>query len=143
MFSQGIVQTPYMSYAYDSLNQYNYRNFNEKQPIYQKQLDMYHYTRQINPISIAPLHPSTLDPSNLPCDVRTMIYAQGDANNNELLNLRRTVDNDSFMWRDHLPAKAGYHTQQEQTLNYIRPSSSIQAGHNTSVIDYHGYILDR
>ena len=139
MFNQVNEPTNYMTYDPSSLNPYNYKNLNDRFSGYQNYQDMYYFTRQINPISLVPLHPESLDPSNRPCNIRTMIYAQGDANNNELLNLQRTPENNPNLWRDQHPAQKGYHTQYESTLNYTRPISLIQAGHNSSVIDYHGF----
>ena len=135
MFQQGVVQLPYMAYDYASLNAYNYKDMSEKMTDYQREQNMHYYTRQINPISIVPLTPQTLDPSNLPCDIRPMLYAQGSANNNELLNIHNTTSNNPNLWMDRHPAHGGYHTQNEQTLNFIRPISAIQAGHATSIID--------
>ena len=79
MFQVGIVPTNYPTFDVSSTNQYNYRNLIDVYPVYQVYQDQYYNTRQINPISLATLTPATLDPSNLPCDVRPTIYEQGDA----------------------------------------------------------------
>jgi hypothetical protein len=59
-------------------------------PVYEQYENMYHFTRQINPITLSNVNAQSRDPTNLSCDIRRMIYAQGEADNNELLNLHRT-----------------------------------------------------
>ena len=140
-YQQGITQLPYMAFDYASVNQYGYKNMSEYVDEHQRQLDMYYFTRQINPISLALLSPQTMDPSNQPCNIRSTIYAMGAAENTDVLNIHNTTANNPNFWKDHLPAQAGYHTQNEQTLNNIRPISSIMAGYASSIVDYHGYEL--
>ena len=141
MFSQGVVQTPYMSYDFSVLNPYNYKSLNSNFENYQHEQNLYYSTRQINPISIVNTSPQNRDPSNLPCDVRTNIYFQGDANNNELLNIHRTPANNPNLWRDQLPAEHNYYRTTEYNPNNIRQLSHVQKGHESSIIDYHGYYL--
>ncbi len=139
MFQQGITHVPYMSYDTNTINPYNYKNLFERYPMYQVYQDLYYNTRQINPITISNLNEVTRDPSNLPCDYRTTIYSQGDANNNELLNLHRTIYNNPNLWRDNHPAKGGYFRASEQHPQNIRPISFIDKGQATSHIDVHGF----
>ena len=55
-----------------------------------------------------------------------MIYAQGEAHNNELLNLHRTRKNKpNNDWRDLNKSKTGYYDPNEHTNKYYRPKSLI------------------
>ena len=142
MFQVGIVPTNYSTNDISSTNQYNYRNLIDVYPVYQLYQDQYDNTRQINPISLATLSPTTLDPSNLPCDVRPMIYEQGDADNREKLNLHRTPLNNPNLWQSHLPAKSGYYNNNEHNANNnIRPISAINVGQSTSAQDIRGFYV--
>ena len=142
MFQVGIVPTNYSTNDISSTNQYNYRNLIDVYPVYQLYQDQYYNTRQINPISLATLSPTTLDPSNLPCDVRPMIYEQGDADNREKLNLHRTPLNNPNLWQSHLPAKSGYYNNNEHNANNnIRPISAINVGQSTSAQDIRGFYV--
>ena len=142
MFQVGVVPTNYSTYDVSSTNQYNYRNLIDVYPVYQLYQDQYYNTRQINPISLSTLSPSSLDPSNLPCDVRTLIYEQGDADNREKLNLYRTPLNNPNLWQSHLPAKSGYYNNNEHNENnYIRAISAINVGQSTSSQDIHGFLI--
>ena len=142
MFQVGIVPTNYSTNDISSTNQYNYRNLIDVYHVYQLYQDQYYNTRQINPISLATLSPTTLDPSNLPCDVRPMIYEQGDADNREKLNLHRTPLNNPNLWQSHLPAKSGYYNNNEHNANNnIRPISAINVGQSTSAQDIRGFYV--
>ena len=142
MFQVGIVPTNDSTNDISSTNQYNYRNLIDVYPVYQLYQDQYYNTRQINPISLATLSPTTLDPSNLPCDVRPMIYEQGDADNREKLNLHRTPLNNPNLWQSHLPAKSGYYNNNEHNANNnIRPISAINVGQSTSAQDIRGFYV--
>ena len=141
MFNEYNERTNYMTYDSSSLNQYNYANLNMTLPIYQQYENMYYFTRQINPITLSNVSPQSRDPTNLPCDIRPMIYAQGEADNNELLNLHRTRENNPNNWRDLITSKPGYYDQNEHTNNYYRPKSSIQVGQATSNQDINGYLI--
>ena len=139
MFQIGIVPTNYSTFDVSSTNQYNYKNLNDLYPVYQS---LYYNTRQINPISLATLTPTSMDPSNLPCDIRPTIYEQGDADNREKLNLYRTPLNNPNLWQSHLPAKSGYYNNNEHNSNNnIRPLSAINIGQSTSVQNIHGYYI--
>jgi len=139
MFQIGIVPTNYSTFDVSSTNQYNYKNLNDLYPVYQS---LYYNTRQINPISLATLTPTSMDPSNLPCDIRPTIYEQGDADNREKLNLYRTPLNNPNLWQSHLPAKSGYYNSNEHNANNnIRPLSAINIGQSTSVQNIHGYYI--
>ena len=142
MFQVGVIPTNYSTNDVSSTNQYNYRNLIDVYPVYQLYQDQYYNTRQINPISLASVSPSSLDPSNLPCDVRPMIYEQGDADNREKLNLHRTPLNNPNLWQSHLPAKSGYYNNNEHNANNnIRPISAINVGQSTSAQDIRGFYV--
>ena len=142
MFQVGVVPTNYSTHDVSSTNQYNHRNLIDVHPVYQLYQNQYYNTRQINPISLASVSPSSLDPSNLPCDVRPMIYEQGDADNREKLNLHRTPLNNPNLWQSHLPAKSGYYNNNEHNANNnIRPISAINVGQSTSSQDIRGFYV--
>ena len=141
MFQQGIVPTNYSTYDVSSLNQYNYKNLIDIYPVYQTYQEQYYNTKQINPISLATMNIQSMDPSNLPCDVRPMIYEQGDADNREKLNLHRTPATNPNLWQSFLPPKAGYYNNNEHNQNVIRPISNIKAGQATNFQDIHGYYI--
>jgi hypothetical protein len=54
----------YMTLDMNSLNPYKYKDMSDYLTAYQKQQDMYYFTRQINPISLVNLGPQWMDPSN-------------------------------------------------------------------------------
>ena len=56
MFDQYNEVSNYMTYDSSSLNQYNYKNMNDVLPVYQQNENMYHFTRQINPITLSKLN---------------------------------------------------------------------------------------
>ena len=117
----------------DSINPYNYKNMSNYLTSYQKQQDMYYFTRQLNPISLVNLGPQWLNPSNFPCDNRQSIYQSTNLNNQERLNQYQTPQNNSNLWRDNLPAKSGYYNQNEKLPAGVpRQISNIQAGQSTS-----------
>ena len=62
--------TEYMTLDMDTLNPYNYKNMANMMIPYQKQQDMYYFTRQLNPISLVNLGPQWMNPSNFSCDKR-------------------------------------------------------------------------
>ena len=128
-----------------SLNQYNFKNLDNGFPTYQQYQNLYYYTRQINPISLANVSPQSRDPSNLPCNVRPTIYdgvggVYGMDSMNEI-NQIQTRFNNPNNWRDNLPSKPLYYNQHEHTNNNYRPISAIKAGQASSNQDYHGYLL--
>ena len=137
--------TNYMTYDSSSLNQYNYKNMNDVFPVYQKNENLYHFTRQINPITLSNVSPQSRDPSNLPCDIRPTIYdgVDGVYGHNSLNDIThiQTIQNNPNNWRDNIQGKQGYHNQHEHTLNYKRPLSLIQAGIQSSNQDIQGYLL--
>jgi len=145
MFNQYNESTNYQTLDSSSLNPYNYKDFYDRFPTYQQYQNLYYYTRQINPISLANVSPQSRDPSNLPCDVRPTLYngvdgLYGNDSMNAIMQLQTNYNNPNN-WRDNLPAKVGYYNQNEHTGNYHRPLSTIQAGQATSNQDYHGYLL--
>jgi len=145
MFNEYNEPTNYMTLDSSSLNPYNFKNLDNGFPTYQQYQNLYYYTRQINPISLANVSPQSRDPSNLPCDVRPTIYdgvggVYGMDSMNEI-NQIQTRFNNPNNWRDNLPSKPLYYNQHEHTNNNYRPISTIQAGQATSNQDYHGFLL--
>ena len=145
MFNQYNEPTNYMTYDSSSLNQYNYKNMDDVLPVYQQYQNLYHFTRQINPISLSNVSPQSRDPSNLPCDMRITLYDGIDGvyghNSMNDINHIQTRQNNPNNWRDNIQPKQGYYNQNEHTLNNKRPISSIQAGIASSNQDINGYLL--
>ena len=145
MFDQYNERTNYPTLSDSVLNQYNYKNLDSSFPVYQQYQNLYYYTRQINPITLANISPQSRDPTNLPCDVRPTIYdgidgVYGENSMNDIMRLQ-TPQNNPNNWRDNIPPKHGYYNQHEHTNNYYRPISTIKAGQATSNQDIHGYLL--
>ena len=135
VYNNVIPLSNYMTYDLNSLNPYNYKDFQDKQNTYQNYQDLIYYTRQINPISMVMDNVQMRDPSNLPPDMAFRgIYASGDASNRDPLNIQRSIANNPNLWRDKQPVP-GY---QQPT----RPISSINAGHASSQIYSHGYLIN-
>ena len=145
MFNQYNETTNYLTYDSSSLNQYNYKNMDEVLPVYQQYQNLYHFTRQINPISLSNVNAQSRDPSNLPCDMRITLYDGIDGvyghNSMNDINHIQTRQNNPNNWRDNIQPKQGYYNQNEHTLNNKRPISSIQAGIASSNQDINGYLL--
>ena len=132
----------YMTLDMNSLNPYNYKNMSNQLNPYQKQQDMYYFTRQLNPISLVNLGPQWMNPSNFPSDNRATIYESVNLNNQQRNNQYQTEFNNSNLWRDNLPAKAGYYTQNEKLPPGVpRQMSAVQAGQSTSFQEFHGMQL--
>ena len=132
----------YMTLDMNSLNPYNYKNMANQLNPYQKQQDMYYFTRQLNPISLVNLGPQWMDPSNFPCDNRQTIYQSVNLNNQERNNQYQTPQNNSNLWQDNLPTKAGYYTQNEKLPPGVpRQMSAVKAGQATSFQEFHGMQL--
>ena len=145
MFDQYNDLNNYMTYDSSSLNQYNYANLNTALPIYQQYENLYHFTRQINPITLSNVSPQSRDPSNIPSDMRPTIYdgmdgVYGNHSMNDITQ-HQTRFNNPNNWLDNIPSKPGYYNQDEHTLNNRRPISSIQVGQATSNQDINGYLL--
>ena len=131
----------YITLDMNSLNPYNYKNMSNYLTPYQKQQDMYYFTRQLNPISLVNLGPQWMDPSNFPSDNRQTIYESVNLNNQERNNQDQTPQNNSNLWRDNLPAKP-YYTQNEKLPPGVpRQISAVQAGQATSFQEIHGMQL--
>ena len=145
MFDEYNAPTNYMTYDSSSLNQYNYKNMNDVFPVYQKNENLYHFTRQINPITLSNISPEARDPSNLPCDIRPTIYDGMDGvyglHSLNSITQHQTTQNNPNNWQDNIQGKSGYYNQDEHTLNYKRPLSLIQAGIQSSNQDIQGYLL--
>jgi hypothetical protein len=145
MFDQYNEASNYMTYDSSSLNQYNYKNLDDRFPVYQQYQNLYYFTKQINPITLSNVSPQSRDPTNLPCDIRPTIYdgldgVYGENSMNDILQLQTTKNNPNN-WRDNIPSKHGYYNQNEHTNNNYRPKSLIQAGQASSNQDIHGYLL--
>ena len=145
MFNQYNELNNYMTYDSSSLNQYNYKNLDNAFPVYQQYQNLYYYTRQINPITLANVSPQSRDPTNLPCDIQPTLYdgldgVYGENSMNDITHLQTRFNNPNN-WRDNILPKQGYHNQHEHTLNNVRPISAIQVGQATSNQDVHGYLL--
>ena len=145
MFNQYNEPNNYMTLDSSSLNPYNYKNMESIFQIYQQYQNLYYYTRQINPISLANVSPQSCDPSNLPCDIRLTIYdgVDGLYGNDSMnaINHLQTHSNNPNNWCDNIADKPNYHNQYEHTNNYYSPISAIKASQTSSNIDYHGYLL--
>ena len=145
MFNQYNEPTNYPTLSGSVLNQYNYKNMDEVLPVYQQYQNLYHFTRQINPISLSNVNAQSRDPSNLPCDMRITLYDGIDGvyghNSMNDINHIQTRQNNPNNWLDNIQPKQGYYNQNEHTLNNKRPISSIQAGIASSNQDIHGYLL--
>ena len=145
MFNQYNEPTNYPTLSGSVLNQYNYKNMDEVLPVYQQYQNLYHFTRQINPISLSNVNAQSRDPSNLPCDMRITLYDGIDGvyghNSMNDINHIQTRQNNPNNWLDNIQPKQGYYNQNEHTLNNKRPISSIQAGIASSNQDINGYLL--
>jgi hypothetical protein len=133
-YQQAHDATDYMTLDMHTLNPYNYKNLTDNLIPYQKQEDMYYFTRQLNPISLVTLSPQMMDPSNLPSDTRSTLYEATNLNNQERNNQYQTPANNPNLWQDNIPAKVDY-------THAIRQMSSIQAGQATSFHEFHGMQL--
>ena len=134
IYQQNITPpTNYPTFDISSINPYNYKDFTDRNNIYQQYQDMYYYTRQINPISIVNDNSQPRDPSNIPTDLAFKgIYEQGDANNRDPLNIQRSIQNNPNLWRDKQPVPGYYRPNEPQIAP--RPISYINLGHATSDI---------
>ena len=133
-YQQAHDETYYMTLDMHSLNPYNYKNLTDNLIPYQKQEDMYYFTRQLNPLSLVTLSPQMMDPSNLPPDQRSTIYDAMNLNNQERNNQYQTPANNPNLWQDNTPAPAVLY-------EVPRQMSSIQAGQATSFQEFHGMQL--
>ena len=145
MFDQYNEMSNYMTYDNSSLNQYSYKNLIDNFPIYQQYENIYHFTKQINPITLSNVNAQTRDPSNLPCDMRPTIYdgmdgVYGNHSMNDIVQ-HQTRFNNPNNWQDNIKSKPGYYDQNEHTLNNKRPISYMQVGQATSNQDINGYLL--
>ena len=131
-----------MTFDHNSLNPYIYKSFGERQSTYQEYQNMHYHSKQICPISMVNNTPQTRDPTNIPCDAAFRgIYAMGDANNNDPLNIQRNIENNPNIWMDKQPAKPYYKTWEQQIAPH--QVSNINLGHATSEIYSHGFIINK
>jgi hypothetical protein len=133
-YQQAYDATDYMTLDMHSLNPYNYKNLTDNLIPYQKQQEMYYFTRQLNPLSLVTLSPQMMDPSNIPPDQRLTIYDATNFNNQERNNQYQTPANNPNLWQDNTPAPA-------MLYELPRQMSSIQAGQATSFQEFHGMQL--
>jgi hypothetical protein len=133
-YQQAYDATDYMTLDMHSLNPYNYKNLTDNLIPYQKQQEMYYFTRQLNPLSLVTLSPQMMDPSNIPPDQRLTIYDARNLNNQERNNQYQTPANNPNLWQDNTPAPA-------MLYELPRQMSSIQAGQATSFQEFHGMQL--
>jgi hypothetical protein len=133
-YQQAYDATDYMTLDMHSLNPYNYKNLTDNLIPYQKQQEMYYFTRQLNPLSLVTLSPQMMDPSNIPPDQRLTIYDARNLNNQERNNQYQTPANNPNLWQDNTPAPA-------MLYELPRQMSSIQAGQSTSFQEFHGMQL--
>jgi hypothetical protein len=133
-YQQAYDATDYMTLDMHSLNPYNYKNLTDNLIPYQKQQEMYYFTRQLNPLSLVTLSPQMMDPSNIPPDQRLTIYDARNLNNQERNNQYQTPANNPNLWQDNTPAPA-------MLYEIPRQMSSIQAGQSTSFQEFHGMQL--
>jgi len=133
-YQQAYDATDYMTLDMHSLNPYNYKNLTDNLIPYQKQQEMYYFTRQLNPLSLVTLSPQMMDPSNIPPDQRLTIYDATNLNNQERNNQYQTPANNPNLWQDNTPAPA-------MLYEIPRQMSSIQAGQSTSFQEFHGMQL--
>ena len=129
----------YMTLDMNSLNPYNYKNFPNRFATYQIYQNDYYNTKQLNPISLVYNGPQWINPNNFPCNIRPGFFEATDLNNVIRTNQYQTPQNNSSLWRENLPAKAGYYTMHDPT--YPRQISNILAGQASSFIPYHGMQL--
>ena len=133
-YQQAYDATDYMTLDMHSLNPYNYKNLTDNLIPYQKQQEMYYFTRQLNPLSLVTLSPQMMDPSNIPPDQRLTIYDARNLNNQERNNQYQTPANNPNLWQDNTPAPA-------MLYEIPRQMSSIQAGQATSFQEFHSMQL--
>ncbi len=141
MFDQYHELNNYMTYDSSSLNQYNYQNLDDVFPVYQQYQNLFYFTRQANPITLANINAETRDPTNLLCDTRPTIYdgiddLYGHNLMNDITHLQ-TPTNYPNNRRDNIPPNHGYYNQNEHTNKYYRPKSSIKAGIASTTQDIH------
>ncbi len=119
MFDQYNAPSNYMTYDSSSLNQYSYKNLNDNFPIYQQYENIYHFTKQNNPITLSNVSPQSRDPSNLPCDIRPTIYDGMDGvyglHSTNDITQHQTRFNNPNNWQDNIQSKPGYYNQNEYT----------------------------
>ena len=131
----------YMTLDMFSLNDYDYKNLPDKMIPYQMNQNDYYFTRQLNQLSLATVTPTNSDPSNLPSDSRPTIYCGLNTNDDEFnFNQYQNNLNNPNFWKDNLPAKGFYYSQNEKNP-YVRQISNINAGMNTSFQEFHGFQL--
>jgi hypothetical protein len=75
-----------MTLDMNSLNPFSFKNLSNYLISYQKQQDMYYFTRQLIPISLVHLGDQWMNPGNFPSDNRQSIYESVNLNNQQRNN---------------------------------------------------------
>ena len=136
-FSQVQQKTEYPTTA-NNINQYTFTDFKNKLLVHQQTQNDYYNTIQITPLSQVTDTPQSLDPSNLPPNVRFTYWNHQNVNDQEHNNPYQTRLNNPFYWYNNTPSK-GYYNQNEfnpycNQLKYISP---IELGKQQSFIEFH------
>jgi len=137
-FGQVQQKTDYPTTANDQ-NQYTFKDFRDKLLVHQQTQNDYYNTIQITPMSLVTSSPQSLDPSNLPADVRFTYWNHQNINDQEYNNPFQNRVNNPFYWYDNKPSKMAYYTQNEfnpyySQLKYISP---IEQGKQQSFTEFH------
>ena len=113
VFYQHFVRPEYVSQDWSSINEYNYKNLQHRFPVYLNYQKLFYNTKQKNQLQDIEHDIIKKDPSNIPVDFRSTIYARGEASNNEQLNLHRNLANNSNFWYTKNGAAAHYYSPYE------------------------------
>lgn len=137
-FGQVQQRTEYPTLA-NNVNQYTFKDFKDKLLVHQQTQNDYYNTIQITPLSQVTNTPESLDPSNLPADVRFTFWNHQNINNQEYINPYQTRINNPFYWYENTPAKQTFYNQNEfnpyyNQLKYISP---IELGKQQSFTEFH------
>jgi hypothetical protein len=133
------ARTDYLIYS-NTLLPFGRENLGEALKPYQKQQEMYYYTRQINPLSLLKLGPEFMDPSNRQPDVRPTLYQGISLDYLQKRNQYQTPENNPYLWQDNKPAKP-YYSINDPLQPGPRQQSSMVIGQKTSFIPFHGMQL--
>ena len=137
-FEQVKQKTEYPTLSSD-INQYTFKDLRNKLLAHQQTQYDYYNTIQITPLSQVTNTPQSLDPSNLPVDIRFKNWNHENTNVQEYNIQYQTRLNNPFYWYENTPAKSGYYTQNEfnpyfDKSKYISP---IELGKQQSFIEFH------
>ena len=113
MYYQQYEKAPYLSQDWSSINEYNYKDLQHRYPVYLNYQKLFYNTKQNNDLKDIEYNDLKKDPSNIPCNYRSTIYARPEASNEEFLNLHRTIANNSNFWFVKNGAAAHYYSPYE------------------------------